>query len=62
MANAMTGLQSAPFAGLGTASLQVVSAGLYSMEFKSFLPHISYGDAPLKRPACSRGSDSHNCS
>ena len=47
MANAMTGLQSAPFAGLGTASYQVTSAGIYTMAFKSFLPHISYGDAPV---------------
>lgn len=43
MANALNGLQSAPFAGLGTASYQVVSGGLYTMQFRSFLPYLAPG-------------------
>lgn len=46
MANALNGLASAPYAGLGTASYTVPSAGLYTMEFKSFIPHVAYGDQP----------------
>lgn len=41
--NALNGLQSAPFAGLGTASYTITSAGLYTMQCRSFLPYLGAG-------------------
>lgn len=46
MANSLNGIGASPFAGLGTASYQVPVAGLYSMEFKSFIPYIASGSQP----------------
>lgn len=43
MADALNGLQSAPFAGLGTASYTIPSAGLYTMQYKSFLSYLPPG-------------------
>jgi hypothetical protein len=46
MANAINLISSAPFAGLGTASFTITSAGLYTMAFKSFLPYFAAGSPP----------------
>ncbi len=36
---------SSPFSGLGTAQTTVVTAGLYTLGFKSFLPYLASGTA-----------------
>jgi hypothetical protein len=46
MANGINLNNSAPFAGLGTAQFTVVTAGLYTMQFKSFPPFLASGSAP----------------
>lgn len=43
MADALNGIGSAPFAGLGTATYQIPKAGLYTLSFKSFLPYLAPG-------------------
>lgn len=35
--------QSSPFSGLGTAQATIVTAGLYTVSFKSFLPYLASG-------------------
>lgn len=46
MANSISPIQSSPFAGLGSAELQVTTTGLYTLEFKSFLPYLAAGSPP----------------
>jgi hypothetical protein len=36
---------STPFGGLGTASATIVTAGLYTLQFKTFLPYLAAGTA-----------------
>lgn len=43
MANGLPLNNSSPFAGLGTAQYTVIAAGLYTMQFKSFLPYLAAG-------------------
>jgi hypothetical protein len=43
MTNAISPISSSPFAGTGTAGLQVTTAGLYTVQFKSFLPYLASG-------------------
>lgn len=57
MANSISPISSSPFAGLGTASLQVTTAGLYTMEFKSFLPYIASGSAPQSSSATAEATN-----
>lgn len=41
---------SSPFVGLGTAQATIVTAGLYTMEFKSFLPYLPAGVTVTTQP------------
>lgn len=38
--------QSTPVSGLGTQTFNVVTAGLYTMSFKSFIPYLASGSLP----------------
>lgn len=42
---------SSPFAGLGTAQATIVTAGLYTCSFKSFIPALVSGTAVTAQPA-----------
>lgn len=39
--------QSTPVAGLGTQNFTVTTAGLYTVQFKSFLPYLAAGSPPV---------------
>lgn len=47
MPNALKLNISTPVAGLGTQSYTISTAGLYSFEFKSFLPYLAAGSPPV---------------
>lgn len=45
--NSLNANQSTVVAGLGTQTFNVVTAGLYTLEFKSFLPYLASGSQPV---------------
>src|SRR6476619_995048 len=45
--NSLSSVQSTPFCGLGTQTYNVVTAGFYTVEFKSFLPYLAAGSPPV---------------
>ncbi len=45
--NSLSSVASTVVGGLGTQTYNVVTAGLYTVEFKSFLPYIAIGSGPV---------------
>lgn len=45
--NSLQANQSTPVSGLGTQTFNVVTAGLYTVSFKSFIPYLASGGAPV---------------
>lgn len=45
--NSLNANQSTPVGGLGTQTFNVVTAGLYTLQFKSFIPYLASGSAPI---------------
>lgn len=44
--NSLSSIQSTVVGGLGTQTFNVVTAGLYTVEFKSFIPYLAAGGRP----------------
>lgn len=57
MTNALQVNQSTVVGGLGTQSFTVVTAGLYTLEFKSFLPYLASGSQPQSTVPSSEVTD-----
>lgn len=55
--NSISAVQSTPVVGLGTQTYNVVTAGLYTVEFKSFLPYLAAGSPPVTSNPSSEISD-----
>lgn len=58
MANTIQVNQSSPFAGLGTATFTVVTAGLYTVQVKSFIPYTPPGTSYTSTTAATAPSAS----
>src|ERR1700733_2564833 len=45
--NSLSAISSTVVGGLGTQTFNIVTAGLYTMSFKSFLPYLAAGGQPV---------------
>lgn len=45
--NSLSSVQSTVVGGLGTQTYNVVTAGFYTIQFKSFIPYLAAGSAPV---------------
>lgn len=55
--NSLSAVQSTPVCGLGTQTYNVVTAGLYTIDVKSFLPYLASGSQPQTTNPSAAASD-----